>query len=375
MTTPVLLIPNAPPLLAAAGTYSSAWINITNYTGVGITVRSDVAGTLYIDWSANGSDTDDTFTYDIAPNLEDFHRITRRNAFIKVRYVNNGTPQTYFTLQLSAGDFQPVSVPLNRQLQRDADATLVRGIPSFLEISTDKFLGISKVNIVGINSDIDSGSVPEWIWDGPTGAYTGFPTGNAEAIRITSDSANDASAGSGARTVLVTGLDENWEIASETITLSGLTPAVSTTTFRRVHFAYVTTSGSSNEAFNAGTLTIAHNVTTANVFMTILPGRNNGQVAVYTVPANKRGILTKIKVEVDRAAGSNIFGFMWVREFGQCPRYLRPVIASSTGAYYEEPYGGIIFPEKTDIGVVITTCSANNTLVESSFDIVIVDDD
>jgi hypothetical protein len=243
-----------------------------------------------------------------------------------------------------------------------------------LEVGRGRLTGIAKNNKSGRNGDIDTATVPEWIWENG-GVYTGFPDGDAETLRIVSTDENDAASGTGARTVTVTGLDENWLIQSETLTLNGVTPVTGSLLFRRVHTASVQTSGSTNTAFNAGTITVSHSTTTANVFLTIQPGRNQSNAAVYTVPDGKIGIKVNLRVEVDRGNASTISGFVYVREFGKSPRLRRPFTASNTSGFYEEPYAGLTYPAKTDIGIIVTACSANNTAVQGSFDIILIDDD
>lgn len=211
------------------------------------------------------------------------------------------------------------------------------------------------------------------------GNQTTTPLGSGETYtgpwEDVSTDANDTAAGSGARTVQIFGLDENFQQASEIITLSGLTPAVSTGLFSRVHSANVQSSGSSNAAYNAGTLTVSHSTTTANVFLTILPGRNQSNAAVFTIPSEKRGIVTRIAVEVDRANTSSVDGVLWTREFGKSPRLRRPFTASNTSSWQEKPYGGLTLPAQTDLSLRVTSCTANNTIVYGQFDIVLIDDD
>lgn len=360
--------------LGANETYTTRWEDVSQWDGLIVALKSDQTGTLNVEFSVNASTVDSTLTFDVAAATNEVHRITVTRQYFRIRYVNDATPQTYFRVSAIGGSYNILSSAANAVIARDADAIFTRGMPSFLEIATNKFSGVTKNNKVGLNTDIDSATVPEWLWEGG-GVYTGFPTGNAEAIRITSSDANDTAAGTGARTVVVTGLDANWAIASETIPLSGTTPAVSVGTFRRIHTAYVATSGNSNANFNAGTLTIQHNVTTANIFLTIAPGRNQSYAAVFTVPDGKVGCVINMKVEVDRSASGSIAGFMWVREFGAAPRYRRPFTASNTSVFFEDPYGGIVYPAKTDLGIVVTSCSANNTSVQGAFDIVLIDDD
>lgn len=139
----------------------------------------------------------------------------------------------------------------------------------------------------GVNEDVDAGT--EDIWDGG-GAYTGQPTGAAEAINIVSSNAADTAASTGQRTIRVEGLDANGTYTEETFTLNGTTPVVSSSTWLRVFRAFGLTAGSGGT--NAGAITIKHNVTTANVFAVIKAGRSQAMVAAFTVPAGRTARIT-----------------------------------------------------------------------------------
>jgi hypothetical protein len=105
------------------------------------------------------------------------------------------------------------------------------------------------------------------------------------------------------------------------------------------------------------------------------PGTNQTNAAVYTVPAGKKGIVVSAFVEVARSASSSVEGSFWIREDGKSPRYRRLFSASNSSIWEEKPYGGLVYPAKTDIGMVVTTCTANNTAVYGGFDIVLIPDD
>ena len=375
ITANSIIIVNAPDSLLDAGeTFTTQWSDVSIWDTLVIATNTDVDGTVYAEFSMDTEEVDSSITFDVAGGTPELHRATIGRRYFRIRYVNNGTPQTQFKLQVIAGNHPVLSAPLNGVVDLDADAIMTRSIPSMLEIGRGRLTGVGKNNKSGRNGDIDTATVPEWIWENG-GVYTGFPDGDAETLRIVSTDANDAAAGTGAQTVTVVGLDENWLIQSETLTLNGTTPATGTLLFRRVHTASVQTSGSTNTAFNAGTITVSHSTTTANVFLTIQPGRNQSNAAVYTVPDGKIGIKVNLRVEVDRGNASTISGYVYVREFGKSPRLRRPFTASNTSGFYEEPYGGLTYPAKTDIGIIVTACSANNTAVQGSFDIILIDDD
>lgn len=63
-------------------------------------------------------------------------------------------------------------------------------------------------------------------------------------MSVSSTNANDTAAGTGARTVLITGLDENYNDVTESIILNGLTGVNTTKQFIRVFKVRVTTAGS-----------------------------------------------------------------------------------------------------------------------------------
>jgi hypothetical protein len=112
-------------------------------------------------------------------------------------------------------------------------------------------------------------------------------------LKIQSTSINDTSAGSGARTILITGLDSNYNEIVENIVLNGLTTVVSVNQFLRVNNARVITTG--NLGYNAGDITIRDN-TTNNVIEVIHPEYNETKSFKYCVPANKRLIIKNLNV-------------------------------------------------------------------------------
>ncbi len=109
---------------------------------------------------------------------------------------------------------------------------------TLVESSHDNLLHIVKF---GTNESV--GTTFAHIW--PLGGIYNWPS-VATTVRVASGgSSNDAALGSGARTIVVDGLDENFDIATEEITLAGSSASVSTTTtFIRVHRAFVTEVGS-----------------------------------------------------------------------------------------------------------------------------------
>jgi hypothetical protein len=233
--------------------------------------------------------------------------------------------------------------------------------------------GVNVINKFGRNTDVDTG-VSEDMWNGG-GFYTGFPTtGSAEPLGVASSSANDTAAGTGARTVMIIGLDANYQEISETVTLNGTTEVFTTQSFWRAHTANVRTSGGTptNSAFSAGQITIRHQTTTANVFMVMPAATNQAASAGYTVPAGHRAVLKRIHGAVRGSTSASVDISLWVRLFGFAPRLRRPTTLYFGSELDDTPWGGLVFPEKTDIHVRILSASANNLDIVGGYDLVVV---
>jgi len=102
-------------------------------------------------------------------------------------------------------------------------------------------------------------------------------------------SANDDTAGTGLRSLLITGLDSSFAAQSETIILagSGIGDSVLTTNkYVRLFSAIAQTGGSNSVAAGAITITSSH-AGADTTLLTITTGETCSHSAIYTVPAGK----------------------------------------------------------------------------------------
>ena len=160
-------------------------------------------------------------------------------------------------------------------------------IDFYLAVAKGDFTGYSNVSKFGRNPSVKSADY-ETLWDG-SNLYP-WPTA-AETLNVVSTDANDTSAGTGARTVEIEGLDSNWDVQTETVSMNGTTNVTTTNTFLRVYRVRVVTAGSTG--VNEGTITCT-NTTSSNVIGQISLGSSGfGQslMALYTVPAGKTAYL------------------------------------------------------------------------------------
>lgn len=155
----------------------------------------------------------------------------------------------------------------------------------------------SHVVVAASNVDIDTG--PETIWK-HTGLWT--PMATARTMSIVSDDANDTSAGTGARTLLVQGVDATGAAQVEVVTMTGTTPVVTVNTWLGINPSLVLTAGSST--YNEGNITFTS--TTDNEVQTVIaPEDALSSAMIYHVPINTNYYLKFIRSAVYKSSGAD----------------------------------------------------------------------
>jgi len=137
------------------------------------------------------------------------------------------------------------------------------------------------------------------------GATTPYMPTTAAQIEVLSGSANDTSAGSGARTVLISGLDATFNQITETITLSGVTPVVSTLSFIRVTKAEVIHVGTYGGQ-NVGQITVRR-VSAGTTFLIILATQGQSFSSHFCIPAGYYGAISGANLSVDSGKYVDLF--------------------------------------------------------------------
>ena len=151
--------------------------------------------------------------------------------------------------------------------------------------------GLSKESALGHSDDVNTNLRCLYHGMGTSGIYTNVQSliETPAEVFIASESANDASAGSGARTVLIVGLDANLDVAQTIATLNGQT-AVSIGTWAAVRKMQVLTAGATGS--NEGEIWLGTGVFTAgapaNHLNAMEPGTNVAVTALMVVPADHK---------------------------------------------------------------------------------------
>ena len=252
--------------------------------------------------------------------------------------------------------------------------TLVKDF--YLEVAKGNIPGHSYINKFGHNPAVETG--PEDLWSGG-GSYAFYPT-TAQAMEIVSDSDDDLDiTGIGARTVMIFGLDSNWDEISETIELNGQNSVDLNLTYIRIYRAIVVTAGSSNT--NVGNITIEQDGGAGDTGAYIEATDGQTQQAIYTIPRGKTGYFLKGYVGIaDDGKTAETAEFKWKAKanngvngaWATKGQISCSTLGSSWWQYeYGVPAGQI--PEKTDIKLECTTTTAAMGMV-GGFDILMVDD-
>jgi hypothetical protein len=258
------------------------------------------------------------------------------------------------------------------------------GIP-LLELAKGNIPGHSHINKFG---HLAAATTGDDIWGGG-GVYPFYPTA-AVAIDIVSSSIEDdpdkggATPGTGAFQVIVYGLDSNWNIQTETVTLNGQGVVQLTKTYVRLYRAFVYEAGTGNG--NAGNITVyaranGSGLTIGDVGIYIAAAGGQTQHAIYTVPNGKTAYFIKGYVSLlnDTFQGeSGTFRWLMRLNDGVNGAWLTQGemglinIGSSHWQYeYGVPAGPI--PGRTDIRIELTTATAAMDTA-AGYDLILVDD-
>lgn len=162
-----------------------------------------------------------------------------------------------------------------------------------LEVSRGSIPGYSLSGFLGINPTI--GSSFETVWDAG-GDFIHPITG--ETWEVVSDSVNDSSSGTGARLVVISGLDDAYAPASEIVTMNGTTPVSTTTTnWFRISSVIVIFSGSSKSNEGEITLRVSGAGAIRSKILTAASRTFNG---LLTVPAGKTFFLLNTQIFIPK---------------------------------------------------------------------------
>jgi len=244
--------------------------------------------------------------------------------------------------------------------------------PFELQVSRGQIPWHRSVIVFGYNPDVDTAEESVW----PDGGVV--PHGqSASVLKVSSTSASDTSAGDGARTVLIQGLDADFKEISETVVLAGQTEVLTTKSYVAINNLVVLTVGSTGH--NVGDINVGTGTVTAGVpavlWDLIAPTYNERTTGHYTIPAGYTGYMhTGIFTAGQTSGSTSITGFLKITDNVNSITRVGAVVTINNGSVqYDFPYP-LVIPEKFCLGATADGSSSNNS-VSSMFGILLIKND
>jgi len=223
------------------------------------------------------------------------------------------------------------------------------GIPVQMGI-VDNFSGIQKF---GYNDSV--GTSFETVWTNGTDLYI-YPTTATTAVATSSNTGADNGG-----TVHIFGLDENFDLADEVITVGG---SASTTTFIRLHRAFMSTAITNN--VNQGDITITVDSKTGAY---ISAGYGQTLQSVYTIPRNHRGYL--MSFDVGTSKDLELEAKIMARPINGNAFQTKAFKTLRGGAFRKEYLIPEVLTEKTDIEMRVKASATSS--VSGGFELLLED--
>ena len=242
-----------------------------------------------------------------------------------------------------------------------------------LEVGNGNVPGHSLVHKFGRNDAVPNGSFAFV----NTLGFTGWPLSAATTVRVKAGNAADDIAGAGARKVKINGIDDSYdEVTAEVDTAGGSASAVTSTSFIRVHRAWVSEQGTYGAANTAAV--IVENSAGTTDLLEIAATMGQSEFAGWTVPRNKTAYLMSVTVHTQATKPADVALFMRESmDVTAAPlmqaRRLKAYFAGIDGQFSFVPRSPISAPAKTDVWFEAQGAGAGGT-ASVDFELLVVDD-
>lgn len=232
--------------------------------------------------------------------------------------------------------------------------------PFYLEVAQGLIEGYSFNHKFGAVPSMSSGATGS-IWDVNDTLYPWDALGSGSVVNVERNDVAD-----NGLDVTIQGLDDNYNFAEETITITAA-DQVGTQLFTRVNRAFI-----SGAATNAANIDIEAGSAGGTTVARITAGFGQTLMAVYTIPAGNTGYL--LHKTATGSSDTDASGLLMVRYFGTDSfRVGHAFELQLRGGQYDYTFTTPIpVPEKTDIDVRASMRS-NNKRITAAFDILLVD--
>jgi len=351
----------------------STWQDTLDYGVLSINIATDVDSAtdgLDIQWSSDGVNVSDHDYFTILADVPKTFTFGPAQRYYRIVYTNGSDDTTttfHLTSLLRKCYVKPSSHRITDAIVGQDDAELVKSVitgerddgvfgnatisnsnrlktvsqPYTYAIAEGDVEGHLPVRRFGHNPSV--GTSIETV-DATSDLYVDLTS--AEILKVVSTSANDTSAGTGMQSVFIQGLDTNYALQSEVVSLNGTTAVNTTKSYIRVLAFYGQTVGTT--AANEGIIDITNNAGT-NVLCRMPVGEGRCNAAIFTVPAGYNFYMTSWYGSENSSKGSDIT--LWKREFGDGGWQMIRLFTILDNVFDTEIQSPLRFTEKIDIQI------------------------
>lgn len=198
----------------------------------------------------------------------------------------------------------------------------------------------------------------------PESGENGLPNNSGDAYRVVRD------ASTGTSVIHTQGLSAFFLEQDEFVVTNGTNDVATANSYVRQHAARVFSSASSNAV---GTITSTA-VTDGTVSLQVINGNNQTLMAVYTIPANKTGMLVRWWGAMSKKQSANSIVHLRAGQLDKIGYIVQTRSVKSDGSSsFDHPFAPpILFPGGSDMWIEADS-SAADVGISGGFDIVLVD--
>lgn len=167
--------------------------------------------------------------------------------------------------------------------------------PWGLQVARGLVSGATSINIFAAAANVST--TTQTMWEGLPTAYA-FP---ATAIRM--NVASTSAVDTGTAKIFISGLDANWALLTETVTMNGTTNVLTTGTFLRINSITMLTPAS-GQTSNVGVITVK-NPGSGVVYAQMAATYGRSAMSLYSVPAGYTLYVTNINAYSGDANGTS----------------------------------------------------------------------
>jgi len=332
---------------------------------VGVIVTTDNTGTLFFEFSTDGTNWDSTFPvagFKVSSGIPDFHTAVKLGRYFRVRFINDTGAQTYLRLATYYGmNFTCANHPYNQAVSTDTDATTTRPSDFGDEVVIGLRTGVRHFNKFSYRTGLTAANGEETIW-ATTGNFT--PMTTASTFTIAYDAATDGLGTTGALTLFFDYLASDGMYATATHTLSNTGSDVTTFSGLGINRCAVSSSGAAQTNTNIITIT----ETTGGTKQAVIPALSSTtQQAIYHTDHNSYAVGKFLWINTNKLSGSNpkitVKGYAFNRIIETRYEVFRVTIDTSVENTVPivDPVGFRLSP--SDVLYFVADTDTNNTLV------------